>query len=110
MGDGMSLPTVVAARMYLGQLQGHTGEDAHLSFEEFPYVGLSKVSEYTDTSTHGHTLGVCRVQYVRVGVMNAIKMQIGKYWAITRRQNHSWQRVRDAVGPIAVLGTIVTAI
>lgn len=45
LGDGMSLPTVVAARMYLGQLRGGSGEDARLSFEDFPYVGLSKVSD-----------------------------------------------------------------
>lgn len=44
LGDGMSLPTIVAARMYAGQQQGHSGEEGRLSFEQFPYVGLSKVS------------------------------------------------------------------
>lgn len=43
LGDGMSVPTVVAARTYLGQLQGKSGEESQLSFEQFPYVGLSKV-------------------------------------------------------------------
>lgn len=37
LGDGMSLTTVAAARMYLG------GEEKSLSFEEFPHFGLSKV-------------------------------------------------------------------
>ncbi|XP_037039101.1 membrane-bound alkaline phosphatase-like [Bradysia coprophila] len=41
-GDGMSLSTVAAARTYLGQLQGNTGEETTLSFEEFPNIGLSK--------------------------------------------------------------------
>lgn len=39
----MSLSTIVAARTYLGQQNGHTGEESRLSFEDFPYVGLSKV-------------------------------------------------------------------
>ena len=44
LGDGMSIPTLAASRMYLGQQQGHTGEESQLSFEEFPDVGLVKVS------------------------------------------------------------------
>ncbi|ETN66325.1 alkaline phosphatase [Anopheles darlingi] len=35
-GDGMSLPTVAATRMYLGN------ENLALSFEQFPYFGLTK--------------------------------------------------------------------
>lgn len=35
--DGMSIPTQMATRMYMG------GEEKVLSFEQFPYVGLSKV-------------------------------------------------------------------
>lgn len=37
LGDGMSLATVAAARMYMG------GEEKSLSFEKFPHFGLSKV-------------------------------------------------------------------
>lgn len=44
LGDGMSVPTMAAARTLLGQRRGETGEEAALSFEEFPTVGLSKVS------------------------------------------------------------------
>jgi len=36
LGDGMSLQTVAATRMYLG------GEEEELSFEKFPHFGLSK--------------------------------------------------------------------
>lgn len=42
LGDGMSIPTLTAARIYLGQMQGHNGEESHLSFETFPYIGLAK--------------------------------------------------------------------
>lgn len=43
LGDGMSIPTLTAARTYKGQQQGKSGEESRLSFEDFPYVGLSKV-------------------------------------------------------------------
>lgn len=39
----MSVPTVTASRIYEGQQKGIIGERNQLSFEKFPYVGLSKV-------------------------------------------------------------------
>lgn len=48
LGDGMSVPTLAAARTLLGQRQGKNGEETKLSFEKFPTVGLVKVS-CTDT-------------------------------------------------------------
>ena len=41
-GDGMGLSTIAAARIREGQLHGASGEENALSFERFPYVGLSK--------------------------------------------------------------------
>ncbi|HWR96452.1 MAG TPA: alkaline phosphatase [Arenimonas sp.] len=49
-GDGMSLATVAAARIYEGQLRGQTGEENQLSFEEFPYTAFSKTYN-TDSQT-----------------------------------------------------------
>lgn len=43
LGDGMSIATLTASRIYAGQREGRTGEESKLSFEEFPYIGLSKV-------------------------------------------------------------------
>lgn len=43
LGDGMSIPTLTASRIYLGQKHGTSGEQSRLSFEEFPHIGLSKV-------------------------------------------------------------------
>lgn len=43
-GDGMSVATISAGRIYSGQQMGFTGEESSLSFEEFPFVGLSKVN------------------------------------------------------------------
>lgn len=42
LGDGMGISTVTAARIYKGQQNGQTGEEAELSFETFPYTGLIK--------------------------------------------------------------------
>lgn len=44
LGDGMSLTTVAAARILNGQREGKPGEESQLSFEKFPYTGLSRVS------------------------------------------------------------------
>ncbi|KAJ8731165.1 hypothetical protein PYW07_004329 [Mythimna separata] len=42
LGDGMSITTLAATRVYLGQQYGHLGEELKLSFEAFPYTGLAK--------------------------------------------------------------------
>lgn len=41
-GDGMSLATITASRIYQGQQKGQEGEENLLSFEKFPYTALSK--------------------------------------------------------------------
>ncbi|HTY16250.1 MAG TPA: alkaline phosphatase [Myxococcota bacterium] len=41
-GDGMGISTVTAARIREGQLRGESGEENRLSFEDLPYVALSK--------------------------------------------------------------------
>lgn len=43
LGDGMSIPTLAAARTLLGQRNGQPGEEDQLSFESFPTAGLVKV-------------------------------------------------------------------
>lgn len=49
-GDGMSIPTVTASRIYAGQAQGQTGEEYNLSFDSFPFAGLSRTYN-TDAQT-----------------------------------------------------------
>ncbi|WP_440904934.1 alkaline phosphatase [Catenovulum sp. SX2] len=41
-GDGMGVSTLTAARILKGQKLGQLGEEGYLSFETFPYSGLSK--------------------------------------------------------------------
>ncbi|XP_075980441.1 membrane-bound alkaline phosphatase-like [Anticarsia gemmatalis] len=42
LGDGMSVPTLAAARALRGQRRGSSGEEAELYFETFPTAGLAK--------------------------------------------------------------------
>jgi alkaline phosphatase len=49
-GDGMSLPTVAAARILEGQRRGAPGEENALSFERFEHTALSKTYN-TDSQT-----------------------------------------------------------
>jgi alkaline phosphatase len=49
-GDGMSLPTVAAARILDGQRKGMPGEHNRLSWEHFPATALSKTYN-TDSQT-----------------------------------------------------------
>jgi len=41
-GDGMSIPTVTAARIYAGQKRGVDGESYKLTMDQLPYSALSK--------------------------------------------------------------------
>lgn len=66
-GDGMSIPTLAAARNYLG------GEEVKLSFEEFPYVGLSRtyaVDKIVPDSAATATSYLCGVKanYNTIGI------------------------------------------
>lgn len=50
LGDGMSIPTLGAARVYQAQKLGKAGEESYLSFEKFPFVGFSKVCKISTLS------------------------------------------------------------
>ncbi|XP_055379801.1 alkaline phosphatase 4-like [Condylostylus longicornis] len=42
LGDGMGMTTVTTGRIYKGQLNGNSGEDSSLVFDDFPNTGLAK--------------------------------------------------------------------
>uniref|UniRef100_A0A673CLL6 Alkaline phosphatase n=1 Tax=Sphaeramia orbicularis TaxID=375764 RepID=A0A673CLL6_9TELE len=42
LGDGMGVPTVTAARILKGQLNGEGGEETVLEMDKFPFVSLAK--------------------------------------------------------------------
>ena len=41
-GDGMSVATISAGRIYKGQLRKNAGEETDLVFESFPHLGMAK--------------------------------------------------------------------
>lgn len=77
LGDGMSVPTITASRIYLGQLNGKSGENSRLSFEELPYTGVSKtycVNKQVADSACSSTayLGGVKGNYGTIGVTSSI--------------------------------------
>ena len=44
-GDGMGMSTITATRIYKNQLAGGYGEENELSFEGFPFIGISRTYE-----------------------------------------------------------------
>lgn len=73
LGDGMSIPTITAGRIYKGQQASRSGEEGQLFFEQFPHVGLSKtynvdkqVPDSASTAT-AYLSGV-KTNYYTVGV------------------------------------------
>lgn len=63
-GDGMSLTTISASRIFKGQLNGKRGEESILSFEQFPHVGLSKVFffAFSNKCEITHDLFICQLE------------------------------------------------
>ncbi|XP_017122791.1 alkaline phosphatase [Drosophila elegans] len=73
-GDGMSIPTITAGRVYLG------GEEKQFAFEQFPFVGLSKtycanmqVADSACTATA--YLGGVKANYGTIGVSAAVQFK-----------------------------------
>ena len=52
LGDGMGISTLTAARIYKGQLFNKSGEEGSLTFEQFPFTGLIKVTIMIDNYDH----------------------------------------------------------
>ncbi|XP_017863335.1 PREDICTED: membrane-bound alkaline phosphatase [Drosophila arizonae] len=79
LGDGMSVPTVTAARIYDGQKKGIVGERNRLEFEKFNYVGLSKTycadKQVSDSAaTASAYLSGIKANYLTIGVSADVKV------------------------------------
>ncbi|XP_022175136.1 membrane-bound alkaline phosphatase-like [Myzus persicae] len=79
LGDGMSLTTLTASRIYKGQMEKRSGENEYLSFEKFPFVGMSKtycvdkqVADSACTAT-AYLTGV-KTNYETIGVSASVKL------------------------------------
>ncbi|CAD7084482.1 unnamed protein product [Hermetia illucens] len=70
-GDGMGMTTITAGRIYKGQTNGGSGEEASLVFDDFPYTGLAKtynVDKQVPDSAGTATAIFCGVK-TRYGVL-----------------------------------------
>ena len=71
LGDGMGISTVTAARIYIGQKMGKTGEEHELSFDKFSNVALAKTYN-TDAQvpdSAGTITAILAGQKTRIGVL-----------------------------------------
>jgi len=71
LGDGMGISTVTAARIFAGQRAGNPGEENLLSFERFPFTGLSKT--YNVDSQTADSAGTMSA------IMTGVKTDIGVF-------------------------------
>ncbi|WP_147652839.1 alkaline phosphatase [Vulcaniibacterium gelatinicum] len=71
LGDGMSLPTVTAARILEGQRRGAPGEENLLAFERFPHTALSKTynTDYQTPDSAGTMTAIASGVKTRLGVI-----------------------------------------
>ncbi|EDX11379.1 GD12118 [Drosophila simulans] len=79
LGDGMSVPTVTAGRIFDGQLRGVVGERNRLEFEKFNYVGLSKTycvnKQVADSAcTASAYLSGIKANYLTIGVTADVEL------------------------------------
>src|SRR5688500_11398149 len=71
LGDGMSLPTVAAARILEGQRSGSPGEENSLAFERFPHTALSKTynTDYQTPDSAGTMTAIASGAKTRLGMV-----------------------------------------
>jgi alkaline phosphatase len=71
LGDGMSLPTVAAARILQGQRGHASGEENALAFERFPYTALSKTynTDYQTPDSAGTMTAIATGAKTRLGMI-----------------------------------------
>ena len=71
LGDGMSLPTVAAARILAGQRAGQPGEETLLAFEQFPNTALSRTynTDYQTPDSAGTMTAIATGVKTRLGVI-----------------------------------------
>jgi alkaline phosphatase len=71
LGDGMSLPTVAAARILAGQQAGQPGEETLLAFERFPNTALSRTynTDYQTPDSAGTMTAIATGVKTRLGVI-----------------------------------------
>ncbi len=109
LGDGMSLTTVAAARIFEGQREGGPGEEHELSWERFPATAFSKTYN-TDSQTPDSAGTMTAIATGVKSHMGAIGVSAGdRADCADSRGRHalSWLRLADSAG--LATGIVTTA-
>jgi alkaline phosphatase len=109
LGDGMSLPTVAAARILEGQRKGGSGEENRLSWENFPATALSKTYN-TDSQTPDSAGTMTAITTGVKSHMGAIGVYAGDKndcAGSLGKQAQTWLELADAAG--MATGIVTTA-
>ncbi len=69
-GDGMSIPTITAARIYEGQMRGVDGESNNLTIDTFPYSALVKT--YTHNAQVADSAPTATAMVTGVKTLNGV--------------------------------------
>uniref|UniRef100_A0A0K2VE44 Alkaline phosphatase n=1 Tax=Lepeophtheirus salmonis TaxID=72036 RepID=A0A0K2VE44_LEPSM len=78
-GDGMGINTITPGRIYKGQKAGKLGEEETLSWEYFPYTGLSKTynTNYQVPDSAGTATAIlsgCKTRMSVLGIDNSVEV------------------------------------
>jgi len=109
LGDGMSLTTVAAARIFEGQRKGGPGEENLLSWERFPHTAFSKTYN-TDSQTPDSAGTMTAVATGVKSHMGAIGVSAGRKGECTpdgSKDLLSWLTLADSAG--LATGIVTTA-
>ena len=99
LGDGMSLTTVAAARIFEGQRKGTPGEENLLSWERFPHTAFSKTYN-TDSQTPDSAGTMTAIASGVKSHMGAIGVSAGRKGECTPGSKDllSWLALADSAG------------
>ena len=109
LGDGMSLTTVAAARIFEGQRKGAPGEENLLSWEHFPHTAFSKTYN-TDSQTPDSAGTMTAIATGVKSHMGAIGVSAGRKGECTpdgSKDLLSWLTLADSAG--MATGIVTTA-
>lgn len=110
LGDGMGMTSVTTGRILKGQLEGQSGEEATLEFEQFPHTGLAKTyntDKQTPDSAGTATAFLCGVK-ARSGTMGVNSQVETRNCSTQVKNNFVYSFLSDAQEQGKSVGIVTT--
>lgn len=85
---GMGVPTVTAARILKGQLNGQSGEETQLEMDKFPFVSLAKVCQFLLHHTvwgGGRCIHSCHLTAKKNNLNKVVLYEVIHLWCVTEK-------------------------